>query len=312
MNFTKIKKFYICTNFQRVISKKKPIFTKVIGILMIMLGSTIFGQRHEIGIRGGGTSMVGDIGNANYIQIPKLNNFSEIGAPVYLGLLYRMNFNPYQTLRFNLGYSQIPFNDSHTKEEYRKNRRRYGSNAGMDAEVLFEYNFFPVNNEQKGMLSPYIFGGVGASLYSVRQITFQDKAEDNDLLPTLYDVKTGVYNTTNSFAKKLSFSIPFGVGLKYKFNYNWAVSAEAMFRPMFTDTVDYSVIDEKDTRVNYNRNNAIYSDRSSRPIYVEEAKRQVKEYIQQNNVGNKNSNDWVNTVSLGITYSFGRPPCYCD
>ncbi|MGZ5211062.1 MAG: DUF6089 family protein [Kaistella sp.] len=24
-----------------------------------------------------------------------------------------------------------------------------------------------------------------------------------------------------------------------------------------------------------------------------------------------NSKDWVNTISLGLTYSFGRPPCYC-
>lgn len=162
------------------------------------------------------------------------------------------------------------------------------------------------------MLSPYVFGGIGASLYSVRQITFQDMAEDNEPLPILYDVNTGIYNTANSFTKKIAFTTPFGVGLKYKFNYNWALSAEIMFRPMFTDTVDYSVTNEKDTKVNYNINNAVYSDRSTRPTYVEEAKRQVNEYIQQNNIGNKNSNDWVNTVSLSLTYSFGRPPCYCD
>lgn len=311
MNFTKIKKFYICTNFRRVINNKS-IFTRGISIVMIMLSISVFGQRHEIGIRAGGTSMVGDIGRTGYVQLPTLDNISELGLPIYFGALYRMNFNPHQTLRFNLGYSQMSFGDYYAQEQYRKNRRRYGSNAGIDTDILFEYNFFPVNNEQKGMLSPYVFGGIGASLYSVRQITFQDMAEDNEPLPILYDVNTGIYNTANGFTKKIAFTTPFGVGLKYKFNYNWAFSAEVMFRPMFTDTVDYSVINEKDTKVNYNRDNAVYSDRSTRPTYVEEAKRQVNEYIQKNNIGNKNSNDWVNTVSLSLTYSFGRPPCYCD
>ncbi|MFX4347614.1 DUF6089 family protein [Acinetobacter baumannii] len=29
-------------------------------------------------------------------------------------------------------------------------------------------------------------------------------------------------------------------------------------------------------------------------------------------MGDQKSKDWMNTVSLGLTYSFGRPPCYCD
>ena len=42
------------------------------------------------------------------------------------------------------------------------------------------------------------------------------------------------------------------------------------------------------------------------------AKQRVDDYLKSRNVGNINSKDWFNTISLGISYSFGRPPCYCQ
>ncbi|TXH21425.1 MAG: hypothetical protein E6Q95_03770, partial [Chitinophagaceae bacterium] len=43
------------------------------------------------------------------------------------------------------------------------------------------------------------------------------------------------FTTTASYTssgKKLTMAIPFGIGLKYKFNYNWALFGEFMFRPI--------------------------------------------------------------------------------
>ena len=81
-----------------------------------------------------------------------------------------------------------------------------------------------------------------------------------------------MFNTTLE-GNKFGFAIPFGAGLKYKFNYNWALFGEFMFRATNSDTLDYS-----------------------------------DEY----NLGNLNSKDWMNSMSLGLSYSFGRPPCYCQ
>ena len=215
--------------------------------IAIFLGSLFaFAQRHEIGIQLGTSNLVGDIGKTNYIN-PKPNHLSNLaneGIPFYGAIMYRMNFNPYQSVRFRLAYNRISFDDRYAQELYRASRGLYGTNSVYEASAIFDYNFLPVNEEQKSMLSPYIFGGISGLMF----------------------------NTTLE-GNKFGFAIPFGAGLKYKFNYNWALFGEFMFRATNSDTLDYS-----------------------------------DEY----NLGNLNSKDWMNSMSLGLSYSFGRPPCYCQ
>ena len=203
-------------------------------------------QRHEIGIQLGTSNLTGDIGKTKYINpFPNsINNLANEGIPFYGAIMYRMNFNPYQSVRFRLAYNHIQFNDKYAQELYRANRGLYGTNSVYEASAIFDYNFLPVNEEQKSMLSPYIFGGISGLMF----------------------------NTTLE-GNKFGFAIPFGAGLKYKFNYNWALFGEFMFRATNSDTLDYS-----------------------------------DEY----NLGNLNSKDWMNSMSLGLSYSFGRPPCYCQ
>ena len=203
-------------------------------------------QRHEIGIQLGTSNLTGDIGKTKYINpFPNsINNLANEGIPFYGAIMYRMNFNPYQSVRFRLAYNHIQFNDKYAQELYRLSRRAKGSNSVYEASAIFDYNFFPVNEEQKSMISPYIFGGISGLMF----------------------------NTTLE-GNKFGFAIPFGAGLKYKFNYNWALFGEFMFRATNSDTLDYS-----------------------------------DEY----NLGNLNSKDWMNSMSLGLSYSFGRPPCYCQ
>ena len=203
-------------------------------------------QRHEIGIQLGTSNITGDIGKTKYINpFPNsINNLANEGIPFYGAIMYRMNFNPYQSVRFRLAYNRISFDDSYAQELYRASRGLYGTNSVYEASAIFDYNFLPVNEEQKSMLSPYIFGGISGLMF----------------------------NTTLE-GNKFGFAIPFGAGLKYKFNYNWALFGEFMFRATNSDTLDYS-----------------------------------DEY----NLGNLNSKDWMNSMSLGLSYSFGRPPCYCQ
>ena len=202
-------------------------------------------QRHEIGIQLGTSNLTGDIGKTKYINpLPDGSSFIKYKLPFYGAIMYRMNFKPYQSVRFRLAYNRISFDDRYAQELYRLSRRAKGSNSVYEASAIFDYNFFPVNEEQKSMISPYIFGGISGLMF----------------------------NTTLE-GNKFGFAIPFGAGLKYKFNYNWALFGEFMFRATNSDTLDYS-----------------------------------DEY----NLGNLNSKDWMNSMSLGLSYSFGRPPCYCQ
>lgn len=286
-------------------------------LALIFISVSYKGQRHEVGVQLGMSNLVGDIGRTNYIlQKPVIKNIADYGIPLYVGALYRMKFNPYQTVRLNVGYSHIQFLDAYAKETYRRNRKLSGTNSIVEADLIFEYNFFPVNDEQKSLLSPYIFGGVGGLLANTTQVSlendFNRDGGGNAIAPT----NSEDFLTTPTYVsgKQFTMAIPFGVGLKYKFNYNWALFGEFMFRPTFSDSIDYSVIDDNSVKQTYNKD--IVVDGTTKSLlqdtpYKEVADARAAEFLQNRQIGNINSKDWVNSVTLGLTYSFGRPPCYC-
>lgn len=280
-----------------------------------------FAQRHEIGIQLGTSNLVGDIGKTKYLNpFPNnMNNISNDGLPFYAAFMYRMNFNPYQSLRFRFAYNHVQFNDKYAQEYYRQNRGYSGTNSVYELSAIFDYNFLPVNDEQRSMLSPYIFGGLSGLFFSNTQITavndFNRDSSGNAITPTSDED----FNTNFTYGKratKFSVAIPFGVGLKYKFNYNWAIFGELMFRATFTDAIDYSKMDNSDVKKIYNRD-ILASANSTKSLlqtepYLTVSDQRVEDYLKAREVGNINSKDWVNTISLGISYSFGRPACYCQ
>ena len=73
--------------------------------------------------------------------------------------------------------------------------------------------------------------------------------------------------------RKTTISIPFGVGYKYAISQKLVLAADLMFRYSFTDDLDLT---------------------------------------NGKGVGNLNSNDWLTTIGLTLTYVFGRDPCACD
>lgn len=290
-----------------------------------------FAQRHEIGIQLGTSNLVGDIGKTKYLNpFPNnMDNISNDGLPFYAALMYRMNFNPYQSLRFRFAYNHVQFNDKYAQEYYRQNRGYSDTNSVYELSAIFDYNFLPVNDEQRSMLSPYIFGGLSGLFFSNTQITAVNDFyriggvainPETDVVPDALiengqeDFKTNF--TYGKRATKFSVAIPFGVGLKYKFNYNWAIFGELMFRATFTDAIDYSKMDNSDVKKIYNRD-ILASANSTKSLlqtepYLTVSDQRVEDYLKAREVGNINSKDWVNTISLGISYSFGRPACYCQ
>ncbi len=276
-------------------------------------------QRYEVGFRVGHNSLVGDIGSSSYLAHFSSAKGSDIqmNTPYGGALVYRMNFNPHQTVRLDVGYTRVSFNDQSAKEQYRVNRKYFGTNEIFEAAIMGEYQFFPVNNEQQSMLSPYIFVGLGGMVADAPQISlnsdFRRDADGVAMLPSYSED----FVTTSSYGKvkKNIAYIPFGLGLKYKFNYNWSLNAELMFRATFTDGLDYSTVEDKDFKITYNKDivdsSTGVSLLESQP-YKSIAEERRKSFITGRKVGNLESKDWVNTMSLGLTYSFGRPPCYCD
>ncbi len=285
-------------------------------LFAIMTNLLIFGQRNEFGLQIGSTNLTGDIGRTNYLYIlpDKLYN-NEI--PFHAALFYQMNFNPYQSVRVSGAYNHISFNDAYAREDYRKQRGLSGTNELYELSATFNYYFLPINEEQKAMISPYIFGGFTAFNYSTPSFNirhdFKRLADGTAVAPTNSDDFTSNITTADN-VNKFGFGIPFGIGLKYKFNYNFSAFLEAKFRPTFSDDIDFSHPDSKNIKVGYNTdlldiNNPNNSLLQSSP-FIEVANLRNKQ-LSEVGFGNPNSKDWLNTVSVGLSYSYGRPPCYC-
>ncbi len=308
-------------NFKITINPYSFMNKKLLFSFLAVLGTMtgVKAQRNELGVRLGMSNLVGDIGSTSYIlQKPlDLSRASDWGVPFYGGILYRFNFNPYQTVRLDLGYNQVQFSDKAAKEDYRRNRNSFGKNNVYEASLVFEYNFFPVNNEQISMVSPYIFGGIGGLMFDAPKATLvNDFRRDADgVAQAPINERDFTTRAEYSLGKKVTMHIPFGVGLKYKFNHSWAIFAEATFRYTLTDQLDHSKILTKDVVSTYNGdivNPTTGGSLLQTGNYYAVSKEREAAFVNGRNVGDTKSKDWMNTFSLGLTFSFGRPPCYCE
>jgi len=274
-------------------------------LLVLTLGlffSLSIAQRHEIGIFAGGANVIGDIGKSNYINPMPVSYGSEKlmdRIPFAVGAIYRFNFNPYMGVRFNGIYSRVVGADASAPEQYKKKRNYAYKNYIMEGSLIFEYNFFDINNEDGRKHSPYIFGGVGAmmydkALYTVNQTFARD---ENGVILDPPTIATEIATRTE---KETKFTVPFGAGYKYKYR-QFVVSGEVGFRYTQTDNLDHSFANESDFTFN-----------SEPGLDEQEVTDLNSNIIKSRQVGNMSNNDWYVFTGITLTYTFGRPPCYCD
>lgn len=251
---------------------------KFLFVFFVLILGRISAQRHELGLHLGASNLVGDIGGQGITQfidpLPKLDEGNPVSLPLYVGVLYRKNLNPHQSLRVDIAYSHYDFRDMYSKSRARASRKYSGQNYMLEANILFEYYFRAVNQESEYAWSPYIFGGLGGFMFNGKNYIAKG------------DNQRSISADGISYTPHFSASVPFGLGFKQKFNYNWTLSFEAMFRSTFTDRLDFS-----DVRFTGN------------------VPEETRGYLL---FGNPNSTDWVNTLSVTLAYTFGRLPCYPD
>lgn len=281
----------------------KNLFIVILGLSFSMA----IAQRHEIGVFGGGANVIGDIGRSNYINpMPVSYNSSKIfdKLPIALGIIYRFNFNPHMGVRFNGIYGKVIGNDAVAPERYKKERNYAYKNNIIEGSLVFEYNFFDINNENAAKHSPYIFAGVGAFMYDKNLYTISNTfARDEDgviLLPESIDTQV-----STKTEKESSFTVPFGAGYKMKVKHNWVISAEVGFRYTRTDNIDHSFANFNDfTFINE-------PGLTEGELGMEVGTRNINA-VESRQVGNTSNYDWYVFSGLTLTYTFGRPPCYCD
>lgn len=275
---------------------------KLLLLIFGFLCSLSYAQRHEIGIFAGGANVIGDIGKDNYINPLPVSYFTQerVGrAPIALGGIYRFNFNPYMGLRLNALYGKVIGSDYTTVDKYKKERDYTFINNIIEGSLIFEYNFFSINDFDGSKHSPYIFMGLGAFMYDkmLYEVNHSFTRNEQGVIlnpPTIYTEIETIKE------KETKFTIPFGAGYKYKYR-NFVISAEVGFRYTKTDNLDYSFSNEKDFTFNVEPG-----------LDLDQVETLNSNIIKSRQVGNTSNYDWYVFTGLTLTYTFGRPPCYCN
>lgn len=283
----------------------RKIFLLTAILISFMATVNVNAQRHELGISLGKANIIGDIGKTEYIELFPMDVDR---IPISIGALYRLNINNRQSLRFNLIYNRVYFDDDRASEDYRYKRKIADKNQIIEASALFEYYFFDINDIKKTGSSPYIFGGIAAYASNDRKYKITHDLYKNANGTPKYPSSPIDFDTQSSFDEslKVDFSIPFGVGYKIKFNYNWLLAFEIGARYTFQDNLDYSAL--KTDKFKINTNSYLLD-----APYIDEVNKRNAEIIGKHQTGNTfKSNDWYLVWGINLTYTFGRPPCYCN
>lgn len=168
-------------------------------------------QIHEIGVFGGGSNFIGDVGSTQYINPNK---------PAF-GILYKWNKNPRYSWRFSAIQSKLEGADASSDLSSRKQRNFTFQNTITEFSAGFEFNWFDFNQHRSGFIStPYLYTGLSYFL-----------TDD------LYVVNKKYISDGNSGG----IAIPIIGGLKMKIADHFVLGVEAGARYTFSDDIDGSL-----------------------------------------------------------------------
>ena len=182
----------------------------VILIALICYTTTSKAQIHEVGIFGGGSNYIGDIGSEYYINPNELMG----------GLIYKRNINPRVAVRGTFTIADLSADDANATNQQRFDRGIQFNNSLKELAVGVEFNYFEYNLDDRRLTrTPYIL--IEFAAFNYKKIT-----EEND---------DGYVYENN-----ISYAIPFGLGYKTKLAGDWAIALEIRARYTFEDDLDYN------------------------------------------------------------------------
>ncbi len=205
-------------------------------------------ERKEWLFGGGVSNFLGDLGGLNKIG----THYSYADLEMVLtspsaSLGYRYRINKRFASRTEFSYLQVKGDDKLTLEPFRHNRNlNFKSNIFEFSTVVeLSLSFDRHGNKyhiKKTMFRRYkqyssyyyLFVGIGG-------FYFNPKANYGGTWYNLHDLSTegqGLPGSNSKPYKRISISIPIGIGLRYKLNERWTLGLEYNFRKTFTDYID--------------------------------------------------------------------------
>ncbi len=259
-----------------------------------------YGQRHEIGLFGGGSYYLGDIN-------PK-KQFAQ--TQIAFGGIYRYNINPHWAMRVNVYQGKIESSDAIIR--YNPKRNLSFRSELTEIALGMELNFFPymtgkvsMSGRKKWRATPFIFAGLG-------YFKFNPQANYDGTWYNLQPLGTEGQGTTTYHDKKPytlgGFSVPFGIGAKFSLAKNIAIACEWGLRKTFTDYIDDVSTTYADPLILASENSTIAANLSDRTIFGPDEE-PVSNVGKQR--GDSSTNDWYSFAGVTVTFKIRTKKAEC-
>ncbi len=186
---------------------------RFIAVFFLLVFGEINSQTYEVGIFGGGTNNIGDVGRTNYIWP---------SGPAFGGI-FKWNKSSRYAWRASVIYGKFTADDSKSDMSYRQQRGYVITNSIFETSAGLEFNFVPYNLHKLGpAFTPYLYTGVTYFRYDYNYFD------------------AGQVQEINNGQRDGSFAIPMTVGAKIRLNQFLILGAEIGARYTFTDNLDGS------------------------------------------------------------------------
>ena len=260
---------------------KQLIIKSIVLLLLPFLGRS---QYLEIGITGGGSNFLGDVGPYSF----------DLPQGYHAGFLMRYNFNRFWSIRAQANYGLLQSDDARSSIALRKERNLSFRSVVREAYIVAEFNFFEYQPGTKLWHTPYINGGFGV-------FSFNPEAQFDGNWYELRELRTEGQGTSvgNSapYAEASSFFI-FSLGYKFALGSFTSLAIESSFRSTYTDYLDDVSGFYADPMVLENEVSLLSANLADRSFSGSD-----KENILR---GDPSNQDWYIFTGISIQFKFGE------
>ncbi len=187
---------------------------------------SVQGQLMEYGLGLGGSVYWGDMNAPDFGTNLGNTNFALQGV-------LKFNFNKSFAAKANLLYGKLSGDDNRSFLEWQKQRNLNFTSPIFEFSVLGEWHIFGYNYGEENPLSPYLTAGAGV-IYFNPSTTIDGVSHDLQPLGTEGQGMAGFPAKYN----RISVSLPFGAGVKFKASDVLNISIDVLSRKTFTDYID--------------------------------------------------------------------------
>ena len=239
---------------------RKPFFLLALFLLQGVSGKA---QDMEVGLTVGGCYYLGDLNPAKHF----------LNTDIAYGVVARYNIDARWAAKISAVHSNIKGNSS--SSTFLPDNGLSFTSTLTDIEGVAEFNFMPYfTGSRVNVISPYIYSGFSVFFFNPMRdgISLRSKGTEGQTTPY----------------SKVSFSIPFGLGVKLSLTKRLGLQAYWEMHKTFNDYLD-------DVSTTY------YLDSSTNPDKYSDPTLDHKPGMQRGNASNK---DWYAFFGLAVTYKF--------